>query len=62
LLRAFADDRILQRASHELDLHGYRTHEFGDSVMVEAASGLSSSPERGLTVTRMQSVLYVHQD
>ena len=37
LLRAFADDRILERASHELDLHGYRTHEFGDSVMLEAA-------------------------
>ena len=37
LLRAFADDRILERASKELDLHGYRTHEFGDSVMLEAA-------------------------
>jgi len=37
LLRAFADDRILERASHELDLHGYRTHEFGDCVMLEAA-------------------------
>lgn len=36
LLRAFADDRILERASNELDLHGYRTHEFGDSVMLEA--------------------------
>jgi S-adenosylmethionine:tRNA ribosyltransferase-isomerase len=38
LLRAFADDRILERASHELDLQGYRTHEFGDSVMLETPS------------------------
>ena len=37
LLRAFVNDRILERVSHELDLHGYRTHEFGDSVMLEAA-------------------------
>jgi S-adenosylmethionine:tRNA ribosyltransferase-isomerase len=37
LLRAFADDRILELATRQLDLHGYRTHEFGDSVMLEAA-------------------------
>jgi S-adenosylmethionine:tRNA ribosyltransferase-isomerase len=35
LLRAFADDATLLRASHELDARGYRTHEFGDSVFVE---------------------------
>lgn len=37
LLRAFADDKVLELATRQLDLHGYRTHEFGDSVMVEAA-------------------------
>lgn len=35
LLRAFADDVTLQRATQELDAHEYRTHEFGDSVMIE---------------------------
>ena len=35
LLRAFADDATLRRAAAELDVHGYRTHEFGDSVMIE---------------------------
>jgi S-adenosylmethionine:tRNA ribosyltransferase-isomerase len=35
LLRAFAADDVLRRASAELDAHGYLTHEFGDSVWVE---------------------------
>jgi S-adenosylmethionine:tRNA ribosyltransferase-isomerase len=35
LLRAFTDDAILRRASAELDARGYRTHEFGDSVLIE---------------------------
>lgn len=35
LLRAFLDDEILARTDRELDLHAYRTHEFGDSVLVE---------------------------
>ena len=35
LLRAFADEAVLQRADVELDAHGYRTHEFGDSVLIE---------------------------
>jgi len=32
MLRAFADDQTLRRATEELAAHGYRTHEFGDSV------------------------------
>ena len=36
LLRAFADEAVLQRADVELDAHGYRTHEFGDSVLIES--------------------------
>jgi S-adenosylmethionine:tRNA ribosyltransferase-isomerase len=35
LLRAFTDDATLRRASEELNTHGYRTHEFGDSVLIE---------------------------
>lgn len=35
LLRAFVDDDTLERASYELDAHGYKTHEFGDSVLLE---------------------------
>ena len=34
LLRAFLEDSTLQRATEELDTHGYKTHEFGDSVLI----------------------------
>jgi S-adenosylmethionine:tRNA ribosyltransferase-isomerase len=37
LLRAFASDTVLRRASDELERLGYLTHEFGDSVLVERA-------------------------
>jgi len=37
LLRAFTDDATLQRAGLELEARGYRTHEFGDSVLIERA-------------------------
>jgi S-adenosylmethionine:tRNA ribosyltransferase-isomerase len=33
LLRAFADDVTLDRVGPELEARGYRTHEFGDSVL-----------------------------
>jgi S-adenosylmethionine:tRNA ribosyltransferase-isomerase len=36
LLRAFADDHVLEAMSRALDARGYRTHEFGDSVLVSA--------------------------
>jgi S-adenosylmethionine:tRNA ribosyltransferase-isomerase len=35
LLRAFLDDATLMRTSAELEAGGYRTHEFGDSVLIE---------------------------
>jgi S-adenosylmethionine:tRNA ribosyltransferase-isomerase len=35
LLRAFASDATLARADAALEQHGYRTHEFGDSVLIE---------------------------
>ena len=38
LLRAFAGDPVLQRMSTRLEQQGYRTHEFGDSVLLSANS------------------------
>ena len=35
LLRAFADDDTLVRANRELNAAAYRTHEYGDSVLIE---------------------------
>jgi S-adenosylmethionine:tRNA ribosyltransferase-isomerase len=35
LLRAFADAATLERATGALEARGYRTHEFGDSVLLE---------------------------
>jgi S-adenosylmethionine:tRNA ribosyltransferase-isomerase len=37
MLHAFADDPTLRRMDRELSSHGYRTHEFGDSVFLERA-------------------------
>jgi S-adenosylmethionine:tRNA ribosyltransferase-isomerase len=34
LLRAFVEDSTLQRAAAALEACGYRTHEFGDSVLI----------------------------
>ena len=38
LLRAFASDAVLKRADAELLAGGYRTHEFGDSVLIERSA------------------------
>jgi len=35
LLRAFADDAVLDQISEALGQHGYRPHEFGDSILIE---------------------------
>jgi S-adenosylmethionine:tRNA ribosyltransferase-isomerase len=40
LLRAFADDLTLSAADDEMAAHGYRPHEFGDSVLVIPAGGV----------------------
>jgi S-adenosylmethionine:tRNA ribosyltransferase-isomerase len=42
MLRAFADERTLGRIDRELNELGYRTHEFGDSVFLEAAREAAS--------------------
>ena len=41
LLRAFAADEVLARADTELNARGYRTHEFGDSILIEKAETCS---------------------
>ena len=38
LLHSFADKDVLRRADDALNAAGYRTHEFGDSVLIERAS------------------------
>ena len=38
LLRAFVDDETLEQASNELEAHGYKTHEFGDSILIERSA------------------------
>ena len=43
LLRAFTDDATLCRAGAELDAHGYRTHEFGDSVLIERKAQVATN-------------------
>ena len=44
LLRAFAKDENLARIDAELNTHGYRTHEFGDSIFLERDGiGMSSA-------------------
>src|SRR5262245_6812043 len=35
LLRAFASDSLLDQISETIDHHGYRPHEFGDSILIE---------------------------
>ena len=42
LLRAFADDEILDAADHALNARGYRTHEFGNSIFLEKSSPRAS--------------------
>jgi S-adenosylmethionine:tRNA ribosyltransferase-isomerase len=41
LLRAFVDDAMLNQISTELAEYGYRTHEFGDSMLIERKTRVS---------------------
>ena len=56
LLRAFVDDLTLSTADEEIEAHGYRPHEFGDSVLVipapldRARGAVSSSKGGGVNV------------
>jgi S-adenosylmethionine:tRNA ribosyltransferase-isomerase len=43
LLRAFADDALLDQISSAFDQHGYRPHEFGDSMLIDRGSRIAPS-------------------
>ena len=43
LMRAFVDDETLEMAAAQMAALGYRTHEFGDSVLVSATPTLTRS-------------------
>ena len=42
LLRAFVDDEILRRVDLELERENYKTHEFGDSILVARSKDVES--------------------
>jgi S-adenosylmethionine:tRNA ribosyltransferase-isomerase len=48
LMRAFASDHLLDRVSAELERHGYRSHEFGDSVLLVRRARWNRHPYLGL--------------
>ncbi len=48
LLCAFANDAVLQRMSRALKKDGYRSHEFGDSVLIMRQQGESSLSSKRL--------------
>src|SRR5712692_253635 len=54
LLRAFTDDTTLRRVDHELDTHGYRTHEFGDSVYIERKADANTQEYANRITWRVQ--------
>jgi S-adenosylmethionine:tRNA ribosyltransferase-isomerase len=56
LLQAFVDDETLLRMNSELDAFDYRTHEFGDSVLVERAA-IGSPPIHRLELCKARSNL-----
>jgi S-adenosylmethionine:tRNA ribosyltransferase-isomerase len=43
LLRAFAPDAVLDEISRNLTAHAYRTHEFGDSLLLYRKDGISKA-------------------
>ena len=43
LLRAFANDALLDQISEAFDQHGYRPHEFGDSMLIDRGSRTAPS-------------------
>ncbi|HEY0858061.1 MAG TPA: S-adenosylmethionine:tRNA ribosyltransferase-isomerase [Albitalea sp.] len=49
LLRAFASDTVLRRASAALERRGYRTHEFGDSVLIERGVAREDADDHAAT-------------
>jgi S-adenosylmethionine:tRNA ribosyltransferase-isomerase len=42
LLRAFTNETTLERMTPELEMHRYRSHEFGDSLLIERGAQSSA--------------------
>jgi S-adenosylmethionine:tRNA ribosyltransferase-isomerase len=53
LLRAFASDAVLARADAALERHGYRSHEFGDSIWLERAAQPRSNLKTATLASRL---------
>lgn len=47
LLRAFTDHAVLDRMSAAVEQHGYRAHEFGDTVLIERRATVPPRPVDG---------------
>jgi S-adenosylmethionine:tRNA ribosyltransferase-isomerase len=56
LLLAFTDNATLGRAYQELDAHGYRSHEFGDSVFIEKKHSASRIAGNKVQSVQRQSI------
>jgi len=55
LLQAFVDDALLRRTDAALEAGGYRTHEFGDSVLIEASREPGRRAERRAQLSPRQA-------
>ena len=51
LLRAFADDAMLERVTAAIAARGYRAHEFGDSMLLERQASPASHRHDELLAT-----------
>ncbi len=54
ILRAFADDAVLERATAILEAQNFRSHEFGDFVLVERKVSEAARLENGLRQQRSE--------
>jgi S-adenosylmethionine:tRNA ribosyltransferase-isomerase len=54
LLRAFTDAATLERTQQEMAAHDYRTHEFGDSVLIERRTTCNGQ----LAIDNLQGTIY----
>jgi S-adenosylmethionine:tRNA ribosyltransferase-isomerase len=53
LLHAFIDDTTLRRVDKDVNAHGYRTHEFGDSVFIERKADANTQEQRSRIAWRL---------
>ena len=56
LLEAFADDPVLAKISEAITTHGYRPHEFGDSMLIERRARVASRDSNTELMSREASV------